>query len=195
MSAQKASKLADALHDIADDMADEVEDELEDGAEDARVEAQRELVENDSVAHGNLISSFLTDDTVPDLPTGEVGAMTAATMPYSAYVEYGTGIYNTQRDATKSYKSPGNMGFYGNIYQWVIRKGLTPDEPVEFTFDNVPRPSMMHIAEQQKLAYRITQVIHELGNRPHPFMRPAYRRRKPTILDNVTRTVDDVYSW
>jgi hypothetical protein len=189
MSAKKAAKLAEALQDAADDMADEVEDELEGGARATRIQASRELQTNDSVANRDLINSFITDDTLPDLPRGEVGAMVAVTMPYAKYVEYGTGIFNTESDPLKNYEAPGfpSEEMIGRIRQWIILKGITAE--------NRELQRVNLIEEQENLAFAIASQIATYGNRPHRFMRPAYRKRRDRIVQGTTRTVDKVYSW
>jgi hypothetical protein len=180
---------------MADDLDDEVEGAIEGGADATGVQAKREVQRNDSIAHGNLIAGLETASLTDELPSGEVGATLISTMPYSGFVEYGTGSYNTSVDPFTSYKSPDPKPPVGPIHQWVIRKGLTPDARIEFGPDDDVRPERIHITEQRKLAQRIAATIGKYGNKPHPFMRPAYRRKRDDIVDSVADSADDAYSW
>ncbi len=194
----KAIDLAESVERMASELDDEVQDALEDGADTTARATEATIEENNSVAHGNLLAGITTRDADDDIiPSGEAGAHVVSTMPYSGFVEYGTGSYNTQRDPFKSFKSPDPAPPIGPIRQWVIRKGITAKKDAlrTRTDEQFANDVPLLIAEQENLARAIADLIGALGNRSHPFMRPAFHSSKDAVFGGVVDATRDTIEW
>jgi HK97 gp10 family phage protein len=186
------SELARRVEDLRDDLEDGIEEAVDNGLDTTKEAAKANLIANNSVVHGALKSSITRADSDP-----RADYIVRSDLPRAKYLEYGTGVY---ADPEHPYKSPDPMPPYGPIRQWVIRKGLTAsntnigvDARRNLVQDIERGGEPDQIAEQKAIAFRIQQIIGKYGNRPHPFMRPAWRAGKPRIMNqarvNVKRAV------
>lgn len=180
-----ALKLAEKVQDMADDLEDEVEKGLDDGAEGIESNAREQVEVNDSDVHGNLKQSIRTREDV--FSAHEVSRVVRAHVKYAPYVEFGTGVFSHTPSAVGSFDTPDPHPPVGNIRQWIVRKGIIP-----YAYD-----SGYLIEDQRNLAWAIAETIGELGNRPHPFMGPAYNRPsgKQRTVQQVARGVQNAISW
>lgn len=185
--ARSAKQLARRVEDLKDDVRDAAEDTIDNASEEGADTIQSTIEANDSVATGmmrNLVRTELdlvADDRGPNVVAASM-AISAAR--YSAYVEYGTGAF-THTDSPVGFDSPDPYPPPRQIQLWIENKGIVGD---------------YYSAEDRgdgtsDLAWAIADVIGELGNRAHPFMRPAFRTAKPLIVsdaeDRLTRAMSD----
>jgi HK97 gp10 family phage protein len=186
-----AKQLARRIEDLSDDIGDGLDDAVEDGLDTTKRAAKANIVLNDSDVHGDLRKSIVRADHDP-----RADYIVRSDLPRAKFLEYGTGVY---ADPEHPYKSPSPKPPHGPIRQWVIRKGLTADsvdldvgarsnlvEDIEVGGDTL-------YSEQAEIAWRIQHILGKYGNRPHPFMRPAWRTGKPHLLGaaraNLSRAV------
>jgi len=187
-----AKELARRVEDLRDDLEDGIEDAVDDGLDTTKQGAKANIIAGDTYASGALKTSITRTDSDPS-----ADYIVRSDLPYAKYIEYGTGVY---ADPEHPYKSPDPKPPYGQIRQWVIRKGLTAsdtnigvDARRNLVQDIEKEGEPDQIAEQKAITFRIMQIIGKYGNRPHPFMRPAWRIGKPRLLNsaraNVSRAV------
>lgn len=138
---------------------------LNDGFEDAtrdetrkmEGEVQLELADNDSIARRELLRSVSYDEDRGSPLFMHVGVEAAA---WGRYVEYGTGA-RANRDTLpnhRQYKAPDPKPPRKSILEWVVTKNITPTE-----YDT-----------QYELAVALQETIGQMGQFPHPFMRPVW---------------------
>lgn len=183
-----AEKLASKVEDFNDDLEDELDDALQTGMRSTTQKAIRNVRRNDSIAHGNLIGSIEfergTDTTFVNASKKVLSsARTHVDSDYAAFVEYGTGTFQQATPDGRVFPSPDPKPPLGKIRQWIIRKGITADNPdfrrvnlvqnEEFT--DARGETTTIYSEQSQLAWAIANKIGAVGNRPHPFARPAAR--------------------
>lgn len=179
-----AESLAKKVKQMSDDLEGEVEDGLDSGATGITANAKEQVELNDSDVHGYLKGSIRNRDDVTTMH--EAARVIRANAKYSPYIEYGTGTFSHTPSAVGSFDAPDNAPV-GKIRQWIVRKGIIPR-----VFD-----SGNLIEDQRDLSYAIAHTIEELGNRPHPFMRPAYNRPsgKDRTVREVADGIQDAISW
>ena len=177
-------ELARRVEDLRDDIEDGIEEAVDDGLDTTKQAAKANLIANDTYASGALKSSITRADSDPG-----ADYIVRSDLPRAKYIEYGTGVY---ADSEHPYKSPDPKPPYGQIRQWVIRKGLTAnntdigvDARRNLVQDIERDGEPDQIAEQKAITFRIQQIIGKYGNRPHPFMRPSWRIGKPRLLNNA----------
>ncbi len=146
--ARKISKLPDKLENSLDS-------EIESETKLMSSTANRNLVQNRSVATGELLGK--TRHTELQRPEHFTTHAVRAHDPKARFVEYGTGYRGEGR-----FKSPGAKPPVDNILEWIVEKGIQP-----YAYDT-----------QYALADAIAETIQAYGTRPHPFMRPAWREHK-----------------
>jgi len=120
-------------------------------------EVQLALVTNDSIARRELMRS-VSYKHHRDSPLFMHTSVEAA--PWGRYVEYGTGS-RAHRDTQpnhRQYKAPGPKPPLQPILAWVVEKNITPT-----AYDT-----------QYGLAIAIQETIGQMGQFPHPFMRPVW---------------------
>jgi hypothetical protein len=175
-----AKQLASKVEDFTDDLEDNIDDGLDDGMQTTTNETRRNLESNDSVVHGNLLDSIEFNRNVMD---GYLfSAQTEIGAKHAPFVEYGTGSHQDPlppwADVSR-FKSPDPAPPKGKIRQWIIRKGITTNDP--------SLRSVNLMEEQSRLASIIRQTIAEYGNRAHPFARPAARHGFDVTTRNIER--------
>lgn len=80
-----------------------------------------------------------------------------ADAPYAPFVEYGTGSRQVGSPDGQQFRSP-SVPPTGAIYSWLVVKGETPRGDYDLL----------------EAARRIAVSVSQHGQRPHPFMRPAW---------------------
>jgi hypothetical protein len=152
---------------IGDDLADELHDRLPDAVEsgmgETHDEAVREVRRNDSDVGGSNPPRvpLVTALHVAEKPTDAMATVALQAPERYANLEFGTGIYHTGAP-NGPYATPDPHPPFEHILAWVVEKGITPDP-------SGPYDTQIGLAEA------ITFAIGDLGNKPHPFMRPAWR--------------------
>jgi Bacteriophage protein of unknown function (DUF646). len=141
-------------------VADDIPEKLEAGVEADMRAVKREARTNapvartsgpllkNSIVYGNRGLYSVGVDKVRAKHTVE------ATAPYSAYVEYGTGVAEGE-----NFPAPDNPPF-ASILEWMKSK------PVQ--------PRSEGIGALRRSAWKIATTIAEEGQQSHPFMRPAF---------------------
>jgi len=184
-------ELAEKVSRFEDDLDASITSGLADGMGETKSDTERNIEANDSDVSGALKDSVSLDR---DAPLDAHHAMQVIIdAEYAPYVEYGTGSFNTASDPLKQFKAPDDPP-YGRIRQWIIRKGITADNPElqssnlvqDETFVDSEGNETTIYAEQKQLAWAIMSSIEAFGNRPHPFARPAARSGFDATTDAVS---------
>jgi len=121
--------------------------------------ARANLVSFNTVASGQLGSQTRHMDYSNVSREGSVGFASHAAVAntdYARFVEYGTGF-----QSQKNYPSPSGPPI-GAIEEWIAIKGITP----------------IVYETRSELAEAIAWTIARFGQRPRPFMRPAWKQRR-----------------
>lgn len=96
--------------------------------------------------------------------------------PYAPVVEFGSGSNSEATHPDFTFEAPEESAeLLAEITEWVEGKGITPDHPR---------------ISQSELPGAITASIAREGQEPHPFFRPAWRRRELRLIKNVKKAVD-----
>jgi hypothetical protein len=198
------TNLAKKVERFSDTLDEAAERGVGSGMATTKREAKRNVRRNDSDVSGTLRDSIvLDDDGVTDLRDSlrvAAHARVSILAKYAPFVEYGTG---TRQDVggtalvgqfARVFKSPDPAPPFGRILQWIIRKGISANDPElrrtnrtqnETFTEPVTGETIESTAEQRRLAFAIRNSIANYGNRPHPFARPAAR----VGFDTTTRDV------
>ncbi len=135
--------------------------------------ASRNVAVNGSIYRSTLVNSIYYRDALygesgVDGFDGDVYSAHAviAEAPYAPYVEYGTGRRqgSASPESGRRFKSPSSPPT-SEIVEWMLVKGVSPRQ-----YDTV-----------YGAAAAIAESIALHGNRPHPFMRPAYHEHKHAL--------------
>jgi len=149
------SRLAKKISKLPSDMEDSLDNEIENESKLMSATADSNLVDNRSVASGELLSKTVHEKI--QRPEHTVTHAVRAKDPKARFVEYGTGFKGEGR-----YKSPGSKPPVDNILSWIVEKGIQP-----YAYDS-----------KYALADAIAESIQAYGTKPHPFMRPAWREHR-----------------
>jgi hypothetical protein len=96
--------------------------------------------------------------------------------PYAPVVEFGSGGKSDAKNPDYRFEAPDESEeFLSEITEWVRGKGITPDHP-RISQEELPGAIMASIADR--------------GHEPHPFFRPAWRRRELRLMKNIENAVD-----
>lgn len=185
-----AESIAAKIEKAASNLDDEVEDAVETSTREMEQTAARTLNTNNNVAHGVLLSKLHT--TTPRSHQAKYDTVSAVRSgaAHSPFIEYGTGVYNTGDNPINTFKSPDPAPPFGKIYQWVIRKGITPTYSPD---GSGVQPSENLIDDQKQIARQIQQTIATYGNKSYPYMRPAYRAHKNDTVGRVADGIRDSF--
>lgn len=117
--------------------------------------------------------------------------------PYSAYVEFGTGVYAAQyvsslpadyQTFAAQFKRGRRWPPIKLIAEWVKRKGLAGTYSVKTKRRTGSRATRQK--EDLQLAYVIARAIFKKGIHPHPFMIPALIDQQPKIVKDMINLLD-----
>lgn len=152
-------------------------------------------VQEDAHWKGNLQSSI--DSDVKVFSTGRIKGTVgtdAEKAPYAPFVEFGTGSRSNDPGPTSihsdklnnppagyPYESPDFVteDLVDGIVNWVKTKPITPDDPTD-----TPR----------ELGEKIAATIVEKGTYAHPFLRPAWYKRRLHIKRGLEDAVEDAFN-
>lgn len=151
---------------IRDNLGDEVEGAIQSGSETTAAEMRSNVAQQNAVWRGNLFGSIKSESR----PTGNHARYRiVADVPYAAFVEFGTGPRSDPTAPLKfQFGSPSHTPqLTQDITAWVMTK------PVFFG----PRT--------EEVAWAIAKSIAENGTHPKPFMRPAWFKQKPAIIQHA----------
>lgn len=151
---------------IQRNLGDEVEDAVRSGAEATAAEMRANVAQQNAVWKGNLFGSIRSERRPS---SSEARYRIVADVPYAAFVEFGTG---PRADPTAPLKfqfaAPSHTPeLTRDITAWVMTK------PVFFG----PRT--------EAVAWAITKSIAQKGTHPKPFMRPAWFKQKPALVQRA----------
>lgn len=166
MSVHGMKSLRGKVRNIRRNLGDEVQDAVQSGARQTAGEAKRNVAQHNTVWRGNLFRSIDTERST--VPNG-VRYRIVADVPYAAFVEFGTGARG-DIDAPPRFQfgsPPLTEDLVDEIVEWVMTK------PVFFG----PRT--------EAVAFAIATKISEEGTHAHPYMRPAWFRMKPQIVQSA----------
>ena len=151
------SEIRKRVSDFKEDLPDSIEDSTREETRSMQGEVQIQLYQNDSVVFKNLLRDISIDEKRGSNALIHTG-VTAP--PWGRYVEYGTGQRASQDTSRnhQQYDSADPMPPYDPIIRWVTQKNVVPYE----------------YESQYALARAIQQTLGELGQYPHPFMRPVW---------------------
>lgn len=181
----RAFKLADKVSDLRDDIESKASDGLDDGMEEASSEVRRQIDENDSIASGRLLSESKSGAGPHDSPT-TIASRRIAVPWWYRYVEYGTGAVggSTPWPDDEQYPSPSPIANVEHIQRYIDMKGI------EGRFYDAARRAN---GDPGPLAWAMARTIAAIGNRPHPFMRPAWygsTRGRDGVISSVESRVN-----
>lgn len=165
------------LRGLGSEMKKEIGLELEAAAYEMHGLATTNLTNNDSIDQGLLKASL---QVLRNRATGEV--YFEATAFYAPFVEFGTKgrvqvppEWASYAMKFKGLKNGDLAQFKSSMLDWVIRKGIMPED-----------------GNQEKLANYIVILILTYGLKPRPFMYPAYKSVVTGLPARIQRVVDEV---
>lgn len=148
--------MADRVRNFKDNLKDEHDRATKQSMSDMKNAVRSELISNDSVARSVLIRDIRRSKRELDW------AFTAHSVhvpEWAKYLEHGTGqLSDGTAGDDSSYKAPSPVADIDAIETWVVEKNITP----------------RYYSSQSELAGAIAQTIGEIGNFPHPFLRPVW---------------------
>lgn len=148
--------MASRVRDFKDNLKDEHDRATRDSMRSMRNAVSQRLVQNDSVARNVLIRDIRRSKRKM---AGFFTAHSVHVPEWAKYLEHGTGqLADGAAIGESEYDSPDGWADVGAIETWVIAKNITPQY-----YDN-----------QSDLARAIARTIGEIGNFPHPFLRPVW---------------------
>jgi len=147
-----------------------------------KITARRNLFTggNRQVVSGTLAQSITHDDLLGDVVTADIDVVdesysahaTRVTAPHGPYVEYGTGTRQRGSPQGRQFKSPSTPPF-NEILTWIQLKGIEARSEKYRDSDGG--------TNEIALAEAIAESIETFGNRPHPYLRPAWREHRQSF--------------
>lgn len=136
-------------------------------------DAQRNVYRNDSVATNTLAGSIESMDGPSNVTQRARGGyethVVRADAPYAAFVEYGTGLRQRGRPSPGGNFDSPSAPPVTPILEWMVEKGITSRTQSDVLPDRVAA------------AQAIAESIARFGQRPHPYMRPAFAENRMNI--------------
>jgi len=171
--------MASRVRDFKDNLKDEHDRATEQSMRAMRNAVSRELVANDSVARSALIRDIRRSERKLK---GFFTAHSVHVPEWAKYLEHGTGSVSdgTTAEGGGRYPSPDGWANIGAIETWVVQKNITPQ----------------YYDTQSDLARAIARTIGEIGNFPHPFLRPVWKdssRGYQTVIDANTEAFSNAW--
>lgn len=147
-------------------MRSKVDSAMETSANRMQTRAKRNVVGSDAVWTTQLYRSLDTSRH------GWAHYSVGTTLPYAAYVEFGTGSKNVADEPQFQFEAPEySDGLQSAIIEWVMTK---PNFRGERSFDT---------------AFKIARSISNEGTKAQPYLGPAYTAEKRRIMGRVRSAV------
>lgn len=173
MGLRNYNRLRRKVRYLRDNLGDAAADAVERGAQGMTAEMKANVTQKNAVWKLNLFGAIAYSEMATDSYTSY---QIVADVPYAAFVEFGTGPRGDPTAPLRfQFASPSHTPeLTQDILSWVMTK------------------PMFFGTRSQSTAWAIAQKIAEEGTRPKPFLRPAWFKQKPLMLQYVKASVKSV---